>query len=125
MTFAPFYGSKVLTYCVKLNLSENFLGEEIVNGLGGNGEELIVNGYANALLALAHAEGTAKINLVTEILFGDQTLQLLYYLTRALDVAGTSDTNYDFKHFMFYLFSIYFTEAREDLSRPAFFDFIY
>ena len=98
MTFAPFYGSKVLTYCVKLNLSENFLGEEIVNGLGGNGEELVVNGYAHALLALAHAEGAAELYLLTEILLCEEILKLLNYLTRTLDVAGATDTNCDFKH---------------------------
>jgi hypothetical protein len=60
--------------------------------------EGIVDRYAYALLTLAHAEGAAKLNLVTETVFCDQILKLLYYLTGALDMAGATDTNCDLYH---------------------------
>ena len=50
--------------------------------------KIIVNGNANALLALSHTEGAAKLNFVAEIVLRDKVLQLLYHLARALDVAG-------------------------------------
>jgi hypothetical protein len=43
--------------------------------------ESIVNGYANALLTFAHAESTAEFNLITEFIFTDKILKLLYDLT--------------------------------------------
>ena len=81
-----------------LYLGKHFGVEEIGNGIGGNGEEGVVDGNANTLLALAHAEGSAEIYLVADVVFGDQLLELLDDLARALDVAGASDTNSDFKH---------------------------
>jgi len=60
--------------------------------------EGVVYRYTYSLLALSHAEGAAKLYLVTEIVLGNQILKLLYYLTRALDVAGASDTNCDLYH---------------------------
>ena len=60
--------------------------------------EGVIDRYAYALLTLAHAEGAAKLHLITEIVFSDQILKLFYYLTRTLDVAGASDTNCNFKH---------------------------
>jgi hypothetical protein len=60
--------------------------------------EGIVYRNANALLALTHAEGSAKLNLLTEIVFRNKILKLLYYLARTLNVAGATDTNRDFKH---------------------------
>ena len=59
--------------------------------------EGIVDGYAYALLTLAHAEDAAELHLVAETVFGYQTLKLLDHLTRTLDVAGASDTNCNFK----------------------------
>ena len=50
--------------------------------------EGIVNGDADALLALTHAECAAEFNLVAEIVLRDKLLQLLYHLTGTLDVAG-------------------------------------
>jgi hypothetical protein len=80
------------------DLSQNFLSEEVAYGLGSNGMEGVVNGNANALLALAHAEGAAKLYLVSEVVLRDEILKLLNYLTRTFDVARTSDTNCNFKH---------------------------
>ena len=42
--------------------------------------EVIVNGNANALLALSHTEGAAQHNFVAEVVLRDKVLQLLYYL---------------------------------------------
>jgi hypothetical protein len=81
-----------------LHLCKNLLSEELTNALGGDRIEGVVHRYANTLLALAHAEGAAKLHLVTELVFGNQILKLFYYLTGALDVAGASDTNCNFKH---------------------------
>ena len=84
-----------------LNLSQNFLSEELAYGLGSNGVEGIVYGNTNALLALAHAEGTAKLYLITEIVLCNEVLKLLNDLTGSLNVAGATDTNSYFKHNFF------------------------
>jgi hypothetical protein len=60
--------------------------------------EGVIYRYTYALLTSAHAEGAAKLYLITEIVFSDQILKLLYYLTRTLDMAGASDANRNFKH---------------------------
>ena len=59
--------------------------------------EGVIDRYADALLALAHAEGAAQLNLVSKVIFGDQILELLDDLAGALDVAGASDTICNFK----------------------------
>ncbi len=56
----------------------------------------IINGDTNTELALTEAECTAEVNLVTEIIFGDETLKLRNYGTRAFDVAGRADANCNF-----------------------------
>ena len=63
--------------------------------------EHLVHGDANTLLALSHAEGTAQLYLVTEVMLGDEALKLGYDLARALDVAGATDTNDNFHHDVF------------------------
>jgi hypothetical protein len=75
--------------------------------------ERIVHRNANALLALAHAEGASKLYLVAELVFCDQILELFYYLTGALNVAGATDTNRDFNHIFLPLFikSLYVFKA--------------
>jgi hypothetical protein len=60
--------------------------------------ECAIHCDANARLALTHTECTAEFNLISDAMLGDQILKLLYDLTRALDVAGTADTNYYFQH---------------------------
>ena len=60
--------------------------------------EGVIYRYAYALLTLAHAKGSAELYLVADIILGNQILNLLYYLTRTLDVTGASDTNCNFKH---------------------------
>ena len=89
-----------------LYLCENFVVEELCDILGGYGMEGVIYGYAYTLLALAHAEGAGKFNLFAKVIVRDKLLKLLHNLARALDVAGTSDTNCDFKHnvYLFYLF---------------------
>jgi hypothetical protein len=81
-----------------LHLSQNFLGKELANVLGRNGMEGIIHGDAYALLALTHAEGAAQLYLIADLVLGNEILQLLYDLTRTLDMAGASDTNSNFKH---------------------------
>jgi hypothetical protein len=81
-----------------LYLGQNLLREELLYGLGSNGMEGVIDRYADALLALAHAEGAAQLNLVSKVIFGDQILELLDDLAGALDVAGASDTNSNFQH---------------------------
>ena len=77
--------------------------------------ELVVNSYTYALLAVAHAEGAAEINLLANVILSDELLKLSYYLARALDVTGATDTYCDFKHLFvsvsFYLFSAAFYTA--------------
>jgi len=79
-------------------LCKNRLCEEIVDGIGSNGIELVVYSNTNALLALAHAESTAEIDLIANVLFFDQALDLLDNLTGPLDVARASDTYCNFQH---------------------------
>ena len=70
--------------------------------------ELFVNVYAYALLALTHAEGAAKLNLIAYVMLRNKSLKLLNYLTRSLYVAGATDTYCNFKHCFspfFYSFS--------------------
>ena len=62
--------------------------------------ELAVHSHANALLAFAHAEGAAQLDLVAQTIFCNQLLQLFHYLTGALDMAGTADAN---RTFMLYI----------------------
>ena len=70
--------------------------------------ELFANVYAYALLALAHAEGAAKLNLIAYAMLRDKILKLLNYLTRTLYVAGATDTYCNFKH---YFFSVLFIRS--------------
>ena len=48
---------------------ENVLFEERINGFGRNGVKFIVNGNADALLALAHTESAAELNVIRERVF--------------------------------------------------------
>ena len=43
--------------------------------------ESIVNGYTNTLLAFAHAESAAKLNLIAELIFADKILKLFNNLS--------------------------------------------
>ena len=81
-----------------LHLSLNAVLEELINSLRGNGVELLVDGHAYALLALADAEGAAHLNLITEVILSDESLKALYNESGTFDVAGTADTNNNF-HF--------------------------
>jgi hypothetical protein len=66
--------------------------------------EAIVKSYANAGLALAHAECAAKVYLFAETVLRDEILKLLNYLARTLDMAGGADTNCNFKHYFILTF---------------------
>ena len=81
-----------------LYLSQHFVGEECLYGFGRDRVEGVVYGDADALLALAHAEGAAKLHLVAQVMLGDETLDLSHDLARALDVAGAADANGNFHH---------------------------
>jgi hypothetical protein len=65
---------------------QNVLSKEFLCGFGGNGIEGILNHYAYAFLASAHTKGSAKLYFFIESVLRDQTLKLLDYLTRALDM---------------------------------------
>ena len=93
-----------------LYLCENFVIEELYNVIGGYGMEGVIYGYAYTLLALAHTEGAGKLNLFTKVVVRNKLLKLLYHLARALDVAGASNTNCDFKHNV-YLFRLFVADA--------------
>jgi hypothetical protein len=94
-----------------LHLCQNFLGEELAYVLGSDRMEGLVNRYAYAQLALTHAEGAAQLYLVTEVVLGDQALQLLYDLAGSLNVAGATDANCDFQHVVLPLFVMFGGEA--------------
>ena len=55
--------------------------EEFVGGVGREREERVVDGDANALLALTDTERAAEFDLVFEIVFCDEILQLLHNLS--------------------------------------------
>ncbi len=83
-----------------LHLGQNGICEELCCALRCDGIEIIVDGDTNTLLALTHAEGAAEIDLVADVVLGDQSLKLFYHLAGAFDMAGATDTNCDFKHDM-------------------------
>ena len=74
-----------------LYLCHYLVFEEFFYVCGGNGIEIVIKGNAYALLAFAHAESAAESNLVSDVVFVDQTLELFYDLTGTFDVAGAAD----------------------------------
>ena len=79
-----------------VDFCENVLFEERVNGFGRNGIKLVVNCNAHALLALAHTESAAQLQLILNFMLCDQMLELFHDLSGTLDMAGTADTNRNF-----------------------------
>ena len=73
--------TQTCTISILVYLCKNFLSEELAYSLGSYGMELITNCYTYALLALTHAEGAAKLYLLTKLILCDEVLKLLYYLT--------------------------------------------
>ena len=59
---------------------------------------LVVNCDAYAKLALSHAEGTAQLYLIAQLVFCDKILELFYDLTGTLEMAGAAYANCNF-HF--------------------------
>ena len=70
--------------------------EELFSGLRRYGVYLIVYSNTDTLLASAHAEGSAELDLIAETIASDQRLKLLDDLTRTLDMAGRTNTNSHF-----------------------------
>ena len=68
--------------------------------------KIVINCYADTLLAFAHAECAAKLNLITEIVFTDKILKLFYNLTGAFDMAGTTNSYCNF-HCIYLLIPFY------------------
>jgi len=66
---------------------KNFGSEKFADGLGRYREAFIVYGNAYALLTFAHAERTAKLYGILQIIHTDLVLELLHHLTRAFQVA--------------------------------------
>ena len=67
--------------------------EELFSGLRRYGVYLIVYSNTDTLLASAHAEGSAELDLIAEIITPDQRLKLLNNLTGTFDMAGRTDAN--------------------------------
>ena len=67
-------------------------------GLRRYGKHLVIYGYANALLALTHAEGAAQLYLIANVMLGNELLKRGNDLAGALNVAGATDTNDNFHH---------------------------
>ena len=84
--------------------------------------EGVIDRYAYALLTLTHAEGAAQLYLFAQIVLGDQILELLNDLAGALDVAGASDTNCNFKHKIL-PHNIYFIFGGSGGSKPPPYDY--
>ena len=61
-------------------------------------EKFVVYRDAYALLTLTHTESSAEFDFVFKPVFGDKTLKSFHDLTRAFDVARTTDTNRYFYH---------------------------
>ena len=77
---------------------KDFLFEKFSYVIGSNGKEGVAYRYTYAHLTFSYTESAAKLYLFSERILGNQILKLLHYLTRALDVAGASDTNGYLKH---------------------------
>ena len=74
---------------------------------------------AHPLLAFPHAEGAAQFNLITQILFGNQLLQLLHHRAGTLDMTGRTNANRYF-HVPDFLFSFTFRPALVSLLMESF-----
>ncbi len=74
--------------------------KERLNRFGGYGIERLVNIDANAELTFAHAEGSAELNLILQIIFCDKILKLFNDLSRTLEMARASDTYCYFHYFI-------------------------
>lgn len=71
--------------------------------------EVFIYRYAYALLAVTHAERSAELYLIAYVVLCDKILELFYYLTGSLDVAGAADAYCNLNHF-FFLSKIGFTD---------------
>jgi hypothetical protein len=68
--------------------------------------------HANTLLTVAEAERAAKLNLIAKVMLCDQSLQSLNNRTRALNVAGASNTYRNFhKKFLAYIFLFFIIQV--------------
>ena len=81
---------------MSLKLCQNFFVEKFFGGFRRQRMKRVVEKHADAFLASAEAKGAGKLDLVFQIVLGNLFLKQLNYLPRALDMAGTSDTNSDF-----------------------------
>ena len=79
-----------------LQTGEDFLFEELFCRFRFYGEQLAVDGDADALLTVSGAESRRQIDLIAYVVGCDQLLQLIHDFLRAFQVAGTSDTYRDF-----------------------------
>ena len=103
-----------LNYYHNLYFRQNFFLEEICYCVGGNGIKIVVNGYANAFLASAHAERAAKVYFILYLVLCNKLLELFYYLAGAFDMAGAADTYSYFYHccnpLIIIIFCLFFIE---------------
>ena len=81
-----------------LYLCQDLFCKEFLYGFGRDRVEHLIHGYADALLALTHAEGAAQLYLIANVMLGNELLKRGNDLAGALNVAGATDTNDNFHH---------------------------
>ena len=87
-----------------LQTGQNFIFKKFANGAGGEGIILTVHADADALLAVAGAEGAAQFHLILQAFFIDQFTQLFHDHAGTFQMAGTSDAYDDFHNDIFLRF---------------------
>lgn len=73
--------------------AEDFFLEKGFGSLGSDGIHDTVQAGADAVLAVAHAEGGVEIDLILQVVLVDEALEGLGDLLGAFQVAGTSDAD--------------------------------
>lgn len=69
-------------------LWKHVIFKKLFRVLGSQREKLSIHRNADTQLALSHAEGTAQVYLIADIVLHDQGLNLFNDLTGSFDMAG-------------------------------------
>ena len=77
-------------------LVEYALVEERLGRVRAEGEGLAVEGNADPVLAVAHAELPGQLDLILQVVLDNEALQRLHDLPGTLQVAAAADTDGDF-----------------------------
>ena len=75
------------------DLREDLVVEQFVGRLGRDGVRRAVDRHADALAAVAHAEFSAQLDLVGQIVLGDELLEAVHDALRSQQMAGAADTD--------------------------------